>query len=227
MNHLHPAKHKHVVLPTAYYPPISYLFLMLYHKSVYIDVHETYQKQTWRNRCRILTANGTLDLTIPVKKPVIKSSNILTIETSDHLAWRRNHWRSISSAYSKAPFFMYYADLIQAHYRSEEPGTLIEWNEKLLKDIIHEIDLDCHIYHSSFFIRYPDTEIDFRKSLSPKWSWVNFDWPVYHQVFDDRLGFTPDLSILDLLFNMGPDTLHYLKLCARQYDSQFNQDKQP
>ena len=197
------------------------MFLLLCYKTILIDIHETYQKQTWRNRCRILTANGILDLSIPIKKNNKRPASIQYIETSNHLPWRRNHWRSISSAYSKAPFFIYYADMIEAHYHSGLSETLLEWNDKLINGIITELGLNCHLKHTNFYIRFPYGEIDFRQGLTPKQPWKGIDWPEYYQVFGDRHGFTPDLSILDLLFNLGPDARNYLEDCAQQYKSQF------
>lgn len=221
---------KHIILPTAYLPPLSYMLMLMYHKKAYIDIHESYLKQSWRNRCRILTANGLLDMSIPVKKPESKPATIANIETSDHLPWRRNHWRSIASAYRKAPYFVYYADLIEAIFWGGFTGKLIDWNNKLLLTVINETGLDCQLSYTNAYIENPSKGTDYRQCLTPKQPWASFEWPEYYQVFGDRHGFKPDLSILDLLFNMGPDTLNYLQSCILLYKNTLlisSQDRQP
>ncbi len=204
-----------IIMPTSYNPPLIYFVLMLYHKNIQIDIHETYPKQTWRNRCRIMAANGILDLSIPIEKPAYEPSVSGNVRVSDHLPWQRNHWRSIYSAYRKSPFFIHYADLFEEIYLLSFSGRLIDWNTRLLKSLICELKLDCSVSFTKQFIKEPYGLVDYRLRLTPKKLWHSFKWPGYHQVFGERHGFVSNLSIADLIFNLGPDSMDYLNECVR------------
>lgn len=210
-----------IIMPTAYNPPLLYFILMQYYQDIQIDIHETYPKQTWRNRCRIMAANGILDLSIPIEKPACESPVTGNVKTSDHLPWQRNHWRSIYSAYRKSPFFIHYADLFEEKYRLPFSGKLIDWNSGLLQSLIDELQLNCNISYTENFTKMPAEVIDPRIFLTPKNSSGSFIWPEYHQVFGERHGFVSNLSIADLIFNLGPDSMDYLHECIRLNASQL------
>jgi hypothetical protein len=210
-----------IILPTAYNPPLSYMMVMMYHNCFQIDIHETYPKQTWRNRCRILTANGILDLSIPVEKPVHDPPFTGNIVTSNHLHWQRNHWRSICSAYRNSPYFIYYADLFETRYLSPYFGRLIDWNNTLLANLIEELKIGCTFSNTISFTKEPFGPYDYRLYLTPKKPFDLFKWPTYHQVFSEKYDFFPDLSIIDLMFNLGPDSGEYLQECVQLFKSQL------
>lgn len=157
-----------------------------------IDKGERWQKQTERNRCVIATANGTQMLTVPVSVPA-KEGNITTgdILISDHGNWRHLHWNALSSAYGMSPFFDYYADDIKPFF-SEKWEFLADYNLAITKKMIELLGGD-EILRQKTFKPSDKTEIK-----------------PYYQTFQKRHGFIPNLSILDLLFNEGPDGILFL-----------------
>jgi hypothetical protein len=158
-----------------------------------IDKNERWQKQTERNRCIIATANGTQMLTVPVSVPA-KEGNITTgdILISDHGNWRHLHWNALSSAYGMSPFFDYYADDIKPFF-SEKWELLADYNLAVTKKMIELLGGDDILRQKTFQKPSDKTEIK-----------------PYYQTFQKRHGFIPNLSILDLLFNEGPDSILFL-----------------
>lgn len=209
-----------VILSTAYFPPICYFALIAQKGKVVIDLHETYSKQTWRNRCTILGGNGKLDLSIPAEKPSGNHTATKNILLSNHLHWNKIHMRSIVSAYNNAPFFIYYRDLVEHLVLDNQFKLLWELNHKIMSQLLKELELPNEIEYAEEFLHHPDpgNNLDMRFSLSPKnkvlATTVAKTFPPYYQVFEDRFGFQPNLSILDLLFNLGPDASNYLKNLA-------------
>jgi hypothetical protein len=203
-----------VLLSTSYFPSLEYFVNILKYERVFIDIHETYPKQTWRNRCRILSANGPLDLTIPVEKPNGNHTKTAEIIISSHNSWQKNHLRSIESAYRNAPFYMYYKDLVEDLITDNKTSMLFEYNQKVLFDILYEFGIEKYIEFTDSFICDSSGFNDLRFSISPKTkdrrNKKEIIFEPYYQVFAEKYGFQPNLSILDLLFNIGPDTLQYL-----------------
>lgn len=196
-----------VLLSTSYFPSISWLALLYQNKEVTVDLWETYPKQTYRNRCRIVTSNGLMELSIPVKKPNGNQSKTHDILLDDQQSWRQQHWKSIKNAYQSSPYFIYYEDGIQEIIESDI-NTLWKLNEALILYISNQINMDYNINYSADFIEETNQK-DFRCKIHPKHQEI-IDYPPYYQVFDDKIGFQPGLSSLDLLFNMGPEALLYL-----------------
>jgi hypothetical protein len=106
-----------ILLATAYLPPVQYFMAIVNADDVYIEKHETYHKQTFRNRCEIYTANGKLPLTIPVIKVNGNHTRIDEITISDQYKWQILHWRAIKIAYSNSPFFLYYKDDLSVFFK--------------------------------------------------------------------------------------------------------------
>lgn len=203
-----------VVLGSAYWPNIHYFFYILNAQYIQIDLHEHYQKQTFRNRTSILSANGKLDLTIPVKKWVDKAT-VKSIEISYAEDWQKQHWRSITSAYKNSPYFDFLEDELRSFYESEYT-YLHEYNAEQLKWIVKAFRLKKEIVYSQEYININD-EIDLREAIHPKKEVNNntvkelLNKP-YYQTFSDKMGFVPDLSVLDLIFNEGIRSYEYLIL---------------
>jgi hypothetical protein len=205
-----------VLLSTAYFPPVEYFVLLKHASGVQIDLHETYPKQTWRNRCRIITGNGIADLSVPVERPDGNHTPTSKVLISNHCQWAKNHWKSIESAYRNAPFFMFYSDLVEELICGHKEETLTELNVAILKHLCNEIAITTQVIYPTEFIRDTNEDIlDARFCISPKArddkKLFSYQWKPYYQVFDERFGFIPNASILDLLFNMGPDTSLYLQ----------------
>jgi len=199
-----------VLLPPAYLPHVSWFYYYLNVENVFIEQFETYPKQTYRNRCSILSANGKLNLTIPVSKPDGNRTLTKDVKITDDKNWQQNHWRAICSAYLNSPFFEYYRDGIE-HFYQDKSTSLIKLNMQLLLVLAELIGIKKGITHTDSYQHHPEDMLDLRTILNPKNVKSELNFPEYIQVFSSKFSFMPDLSILDVLFNLGPETLNYLK----------------
>ena len=199
-----------ILLPSTYLGPVSYFAHIVSPGKTLLDLHEHYIKQTYRNRCRILTANGVLNLIIPVIKVNGNHTRVQDVVIDYSEKWQINHWRAIESAYNNAPFFLYYREELEPIYRKTF-RLLAEFNSALLKTIMTVIGIEKEIAWAEAYVqaKAPD-DADLRGGFSPKQQNSPVNFPAYSQVFSERSGFQPDLSIVDLLFNLGPDTKDYL-----------------
>ncbi len=204
-----------VCLSTAYLAPVSYYCKLYAFDTVRLEACENYQKQTYRNRCRIATANGIQELTVPVEKSPTPKILTRDIRISDHGNWRHLHWNAFVSAYNMSPFFEYYADDFAPFYEKKYT-FLIDYNEALQHLICNLIDLRPQIIRTETY----ETNLpnDFRNAFHPHDD-PSFHPQSYYQVFREKYGFLPDLSIVDLLFNMGPEALPVLSDSCRQTDN--------
>jgi hypothetical protein len=188
-----------ILLPTAYLPPITYLVECLHSVRVSIEAFETYKKQTCRNHCEIYGPNGRQKLSVPVIK--VNGNHTLTkdIRISYCQDWQKIHWRSIETAYNNSPFFLYYREHLEPFY-IKKFDFLLDFNTGLLEVI--------------FLIFRIEKEINFTDHFEKLSADHNtFLFQHYTQVFENRSGFLPDLSIIDLIFNLGPDAAEYIDKC--------------
>lgn len=194
-----------MILSTAYLPPISYFKKIIASKSVVLEKHEHFVKQTYRNRCVIYGANGVQILSIP-----LVNTHEKTVIAEKHIAykqnWQQQHWRSIESAYRNSPYFIYYADELKPFYE-DRYELLFEYNTALLKVILKLLRINCEI---QFTNEYEKDPVDDHRSMDPGPISSVKNFKEYTQVFSDKHGFKPDLSIIDLVFNLGPDSVSYL-----------------
>jgi len=196
---------KPVLLSTAYLPPSHYVGLMMSAPEVIIEKHETYLKQSYRNRCEIYTANGKLALTIPVVKVNGNHTKIDKIEISDQSNWQVLHWRAIKSAYANSPFYLYFKDDLEFFYQRKY-DNLFEFNFQMLIKVLSLAGIRKTISFTEKFEKSPENVNDFRYLISPKIPPTQFNFKPYYQSFSEKHGYIPGLSILDVLFNMGPET---------------------
>lgn len=176
---------------------------------------DSYQKQTFRNRCIIATTNGTQALTVPVERGV--TGLMRDVRISDHGNWRHLHWHALMTAYNESPFFEYYADDLRPFF--EKKWThLYDYNMEITHKVCELLDVHPHIaptqeYRSLSSLLSPHSLLsDFREAINPKHPAPDgeFEAREYYQVYKQKHGFIPNLSILDLLFNMGPEGIFYL-----------------
>lgn len=201
---------KTVLLSTAYLAPVEYYMQMYLRPHVIIEKQDNYVKQTYRNRCTIVTANGLQVLSIPVVKPDTLKCLTKDIRIADHGNWRHLHWNAIISAYNSTPFFEYYEDGFRPFYEKKFE-FLFDFNEQLREKVCSLLDIEPSVTYSLCY--KPEAgfnEIDLRESIHPKKPFLSAEFKPYYQVFDTRFGFQPNLSIIDLLFNMGPESVLYL-----------------
>jgi hypothetical protein len=183
---------------------------LLGRNDILIEQHETFPKQTYRNRCVIYTANGAQNLSVPVIKPYgnrTKTKDILIQYTSSH--WQTIHLRALESAYRKAPYFDHYIGEIDIFFKKPH-ALLIDLNQSILRGLLSLLRLKLDVGLTTCFEKNPGDQNDLRNRFSPKKRPDSSIFPVYYQVFNDRFGFIPNLSILDLLFCGGPEAINYL-----------------
>jgi len=201
-----------VILSTTYLGPIYYYSRFFLSYPVLIEKNENYLKQSYRNRCLIYGANGPLTLVVPVKRGSFHKTAIKKLEIDYDTNWQANHWHSITSAYKSAPFFEFYIDDLIPFYK-QKFRYLIDYNTSLMKIFLGHLDIKQRFsFTKSFKNQYPSKLLDFREKIHPKRYFIDpwFKNLEYSQVFSSKHGFIPNLSILDLLFNLGPDSVEFL-----------------
>ena len=217
------------LLSTTYFGPVQWYQKLYRYEEVEIEQWESFQKQTYRNRCLIATTQGIQALTVPVERgtsPLIKD-----IRISDHGNWRHLHWNALVSAYGESPFFEYYQDDIRPFFEKRW-DYLLDFNEAIREKMCELLDIQPKVKYSLEFkvyslemntlvaekstINYKQStinkEIDFREGIRPKHPMEDpdFEPKPYYQVYQQKHGFLANLSVLDLMFNMGPEGIFYL-----------------
>ena len=195
------------LLQTTYFGPVQWYQKLYRFDRCLIEQCDSYQKQTFRNRCVIATANGPQALTVPVEHN--DAQLVKDLRISDHNQWRRVHWNALQSAYSESPFFEYYADDIRPFFERKYT-FLVDFNEEIRQKICELADIQPCIDYTTDY--QPTHDRDFRDVIHAKRPQPDADFSPrpYWQVFQHRYGFQPNLSILDLLFCMGPEAVFYL-----------------
>jgi len=199
-----------VLLSSAYFPPLNYLSLIYRAEKFFIEKEENYIKQTYRNRCVILTANGPSSLSVPVLSGSPVKTTVKDIKIDYSKRWQQVHLRALISSYKSSAFFEYYFEDIEKIIAGK-PEYLIDLNYNALDTILKILGISKPIEYTNIFEEYGKIEFDFRKSILPKKNKPgNYSQKKYYQVFSYKFGFVSGLSILDLIFNVGPDSLIYL-----------------
>ncbi len=199
-----------ILLSTAYLGPIEYFAYLVDSDKIYIEKEEHYIKQTYRNRCKIYTANGIQALTIPVIKVNGNHTKIKDVQISNAEKWQMLHWRAITAAYSHSPYFLYYKDEFEPYFFNQFK-YLWDFNNQLLNTVLEILDIIAEIiYTDSYSDKVENGILNFRNEFSPKKE-SSIKFTPYTQVFAEKFGFIPNLSILDLIFDQGPESLQYLK----------------
>jgi hypothetical protein len=199
---------KQLLLSTTYFGPIQWYQKLYRAESVQIERWESFQKQTYRNRCIIATTNGPQALTVPIERQFTINC-IKDIRISDHGNWRHLHWNALQSAYGESPFFDYYQDDIRPFFE-QRWDYLFDFNEAIREKMCELLDIQPKVdYSKEFTVNYMK---DYRMVIRPKNPEPDPDFTPkrYYQVYEQKHGFLPNLSILDLLFNMGPESIFYL-----------------
>jgi len=189
---------KQKLFSIAYLPPIDYLLEMKNADEVWIEAHENYQKQTYRNRTTILTGNGVQDLIIPVvRNAATKKINEIKIDNS--VAWQRNHWKTIESAYNNSPYFLYYRDFFEPFFQKKQ-HFLLDFNVELLILLQKLFSLTNNFSLTEKFEKKIENMEDFREVFLPKNRIFRQKKIEYHQVFAEKFDFVKNLACIDYLF---------------------------
>lgn len=205
---------KTVLLSSAYLPPVSYFSKLYAYEKVCVERFDHYMKQSYRNRCVIASAAGPLSLTIPTEKSEDPKCLMKDVRISDHGNWRHVHWNAFVAAYKQSPFFDYYADEFHEFFEKRY-SFLFDFNSELCNWLCEQLDMHPVVAWSNDFIVDTAGMDDFREQIHPKKRLqtddASFKAVPYYQVFQEKQGFQPDLSVADLLFNMGPEGLLVLR----------------
>lgn len=199
-----------ILLHPTYFGPISHYMLMYQHQEICFELADNFQKQTYRNRSYIYSANGKLQLNIPIKHNKSagrqKTKEVL-IDNDFH--WQKNHFKAYQNSYRSSPYFEYYEDDLAPLYHQKHTH-LLDFNLKTHAFIFDALQEKPKIsYTTEYEVELKDVE-DFRFFAEDKKE-IKLNLTPYNQVFDDKFGFLSNLSILDLLFMEGPNALNYLE----------------
>ncbi len=201
-----------ILSPLFYLPSIQFFLLCHQTGSVCLEACETYQKASYRNRADVLTPHGPAQLSIPLKKGKHDRQPVREVRIAYDERWHRQHWHTIATVYGSAPYFHHFGSGLKSLYA--DPGEyLFDFNLRLLEWLIEKSKLPISVSLSDTYSAYPATDYrDLRRSLGARVSSVPpAQVSYYPQVFEDRNGFAPDLSFLDLLFCLGPGSADVLK----------------
>jgi hypothetical protein len=202
-----------ILLSTAYFAPVHYYSRIITHPEVYIEQFEHFNKQTYRNRAVISGGNGPITLVVPIIKGRGTKIIIKDILIAYDMEWQRNQWQTITSAYNSSPYFEYYIDDIQPFF-SKKTKYLIEHNLAIHEKLCELMEIENNLLFTQDFESISKNTLNFREVISPKNKTrpdLQYQPLEYTQVFTEKFGFIPNLSILDLLFNEGPNSYTILK----------------
>jgi hypothetical protein len=205
-------KYKFPIIETQVFPNIQYFTLILKHKGLTLEANENYQKRSFRNRYHIGSQKGILNLSIPLSKGKNEQQSIREVIISFDHNWQSQHWNSICSSYGKSPYFIYYKDEIKELLFSTE-GSLFQYNQNIILEICKLLKIPIAIEHTT------DFEKNIQASHYNKLKLNSLVQTIpYYQVYAKKSQFLNNLSILDLLFHMGPESILYLRKMLEQTD---------
>ncbi len=203
-----------------YFPPVSFFYASYAETNVVFSEYDAYRKMSFANRCLIAGANNIIGLSIPLEGGRQQKASMKEIRVSPAEPWQKQHWRSLMSAYNRSPFFDHYSGDLEKLYHTKQL-FLLDWNRTCMEWIKTKTGWPPAIHFPGSGSsgdpageeRLPEGRAileDWRNRMRPK-NYLSFPAPVYHQVFADTRGFQANLSVLDLLFNMGPQCAEILR----------------
>jgi hypothetical protein len=206
---------RNILLSSAYLGSVEYYALISRSDVIWIDIHEHFHKQTYRNRCIIAGANGLVSLVIPVSGARRSKTPMKEVKISYDTPWQRIHWKTIVSAYSSSPYFQYFEDDFFPYYEKKKWHFLVEFNNHLMEKVMELTGLTAQVCMTSAFEATDLPLKNLREAINPFTKASSndniYEPKPYTQVFGDKHGYIPNLSMIDLLFNTGPDSSDFLK----------------
>ncbi|GAA3624723.1 WbqC family protein [Flavivirga jejuensis] len=198
-----------IIIHPTYFPNIAHFVVLVKAKKVVFETDDNFLKQTYRNRTYVYGANGKLTLNIPVIHSQKNRQKYRDVKIFNEEKWQNLHWKSLLSAYRTSPFFEYYEDDLQPLFNTKS-DYILDFNFKCLEVIYDCLQLELNTTKSETYQKTVENKTDFRHLVNAKKEPLKHFTP-YTQVFSNKHGFISNLSILDLLFNEGPNALNYLE----------------
>lgn len=197
------------VLPMFYLPPVDYFTkLTAFKPDVVFEQEEHFPKQTYRNRANIYSPDGVQTLTVPIVKGSKNHTKTKDVKISYDFRWQRAHWMGLQTCYRRSAYFEYYEDDFAPFYE-KQTTFLLDYNTQLLELLFRLLKIKQEItFTDTYEATYPNLT-DLRSIFSAK-NTPDTEQKPYFQVFEEREGFLKNLSIVDLLFNQGPQAVNYL-----------------
>jgi hypothetical protein len=197
-----------ILISTAYLPPVEYFSLVSDAEEIITEKEENYIKQTYRNRCYILSAHGPQPLSVPVFLGSIHKTPVKDIRIDYSKRWQQVHLRAMTASYNSSPYFKFYYEGIEKVI-SGDHEFLLDLNMELTEVILEMLNIKKRLSYATYFEPVGDKVYDYRYKITPKKKSA-FTQKKYIQVFETGEGFVPHLSIIDLIFNTGPEACDYL-----------------
>jgi hypothetical protein len=197
-----------ILISTAYLPPVEYFSLLLYADEILIEREENYLKQSYRNRCYILSPHGPQILSVPVYLGSMHKTPVKDIRIDYSKRWQQVHIGALTASYNSSPYFQFYFENIE-RVISKNYEFLIELNTELTTVVMNMLKMKVNLTYTTCFQPEGSIKNDYRYNISPKKP-SRFTVREYIQVFNNNTGFVQPLSILDLIFNVGPGAVNYL-----------------
>ena len=206
-----------LIVESQYFASVIFYKISYNFSHIVFEQCESYQKMSFRNRCQIAGAQGVIDLGIPLVGGRGQKGLTRDVRIAGDRSWQAQHWKTIVSCYNRSPWFEYYRDGLETLY-GKPVNFLMDWNQECLEWSLGVLGMTKVIQRTSAYreVYMPGEGADWRGRLVPRdrGKWGAQGWPVaprYHQVFEERIGFTPNLSILDLLFCEGKEAIRYIR----------------
>jgi hypothetical protein len=200
-----------IIIDNQYFGCINYYLILFQSKYIKIEQFENWEKASFRNRCVIATSGGMINLTVPVQNGRNQKSVFKDVKIDYSQNWQQQHWKTLLSAYNKSPFFEYYQTSVEKLLNGNHI-FLFDLNLEILNWVLKMLKISAKVSVTEYYEKvYPSETADYRNKWLPK----NFQQDAfsikYNQVFQQQTGFLPNLSILDLLFNEGPNSANLLR----------------
>ncbi|MDB5211387.1 MAG: hypothetical protein JWQ30_2214, partial [Sediminibacterium sp.] len=195
---------EHLIIDIQYFGTINYINTLFQFSNIKIEQYESYQKMSFRNRCMVAGSNGLVNLSVPLEKGRGQKELMKDVRISHSANWQVQHWRTIESCYSRSPFFEFYRDAVWGLLEKKET-FLLDLNLSILEWLKSVLKMQYSLCLTDTYVKeYPPEVTDLRNTEFPK-NYQNSPRDLrYTQVFEDRIGFVPNISILDLIFCCGP-----------------------
>ncbi|GAA4958777.1 WbqC family protein [Algibacter aquimarinus] len=198
-----------IIIHPTYLPNIAHFVAMANSKEIAFEMDDNFVKQTYRNRSYIYGANGKLALNIPVVHSQKNRQKYRDVKIFNEEKWQNLHWKSLLSAYRTSPFFEYYEDELRPLFELKT-DYILDFNFKCFETICDCLQLELNYTKTEIYNNTFESGIDLRNLVNAKKE-IQFKFEPYTQVFSNKHSFIPNLSILDLLFNEGPNSIDYLE----------------